>query len=205
MLALRKACVLHQVAPFGWAQARKARVARLLQELSSVHTARIRSYLLLTTVVAVGKTKEETSEMRHMSPSVPPTCTEEDREKKHPKQERREALSKEAKSEGGKQSAVVHDARDKSTEQGCRSSLQGERWEQTGSDYLIGEQVCQAPSDNPPHISSEEVTRTQTLLHRRKEHVEQTHIPQEVEEVEVRQGISHEAPRLHQELIPLGI
>ena len=197
ILPVRHVRVLHQGASLSGAQARKARVARLLQGLSTVRTTRIRSYLLPTTVVAVGKTEEETSEMRHVSPSVPPTCTEEDREKKHPKEEWREALAKEAKSEGGEQSTVVHDAGDKSTEQSCRSSLQGERWEQTGSDYLIGEQVCQAPSDNPPHISSEEVTRTQTLLHRRKEHIEQTHIPQEVEEIEVRQGISHEAPRLH--------
>ena len=27
MLALRQACVLHQVAPFGWAQARPAKLA----------------------------------------------------------------------------------------------------------------------------------------------------------------------------------
>ena len=139
ILPVRHVRVLHQGASLSGAQARKARVARLLQELSTMRTARIRSSLLPTTVVAVGKTEEETSEMRHVSPSVPPTCTEEDREKKHPKQERRETLSEEAKSEGGEQSAVVHDARDKSTEQSCRSSLQGERWEQTGSDYLIGE------------------------------------------------------------------
>lgn len=177
MLALRQACVLHQVAPFGWAQARKARVACPLQELKTPLAIRIRSSLLSMTVVAVSETEEKTSEMRHMSPSVPPTCTEEDQEKKHPKEEWREALAKESKRKGREHPTIVHDACNKSTEQSCRSTLQRQWWEQTRPDYLIGEQVSQAPSDNPPHISREEVTRTQTLLHRRKEHVEQTHIP----------------------------
>lgn len=186
MLALRQACVLHQVAPFGWAQARKARVACPLQELKTPLAVRIRSSLLSTTVVAVGETEEKTSEMRHMPPCVPPTCTEEDQEKKYPEEEWREALAKEAKRKGRERPMVVHNACNKSTEQGCRSTLQRQWWEQTRPDYLIGKQVSQAPSDDTAHISREEVTRTQTLLHRRKEHVEQAHIPQEVEEVEVR-------------------
>ena len=87
MLALRQACVLHQVAPFGWAQARKARVPCPLQELKTPLAVRIRSFLLPTAVIAVSKTEEKTSEMRHVPPCVPPTCTEEDQEKKYPKEE----------------------------------------------------------------------------------------------------------------------
>ena len=116
MLALRQACVLHQVASFGWAQARKARVACSLQELKTPLTVRIRSSLLPTTIIAVSETVEKTSEMRHVPPCVSPTCTEENQEKKHPKQERREALSKEAKRKGRERPTVVHDACNKSTE-----------------------------------------------------------------------------------------